>query len=80
MIDLKNKRESAGMTQAELAEVSGVKRTTIAMIESGKNTPSVSNAKKLASALGFEWFEFYEDGGNEDAIDSQGSSIALTHQ
>lgn len=79
MIDLKNQRESAGMTQAELSEVSGVKRTTIAMIESGKNTPSVHNAKKLANALGFEWFEFYEEGEVDDAADSEGSSVTLAH-
>lgn len=77
MIDLKERREAAGMTQEQLSKESGVKRTTIAMIESGKNTPSVGNAKKLANVLGFEWFEFYEDGGNEDAADGQGSSVTL---
>lgn len=77
MIDLKAKREGAGMTQEQLSQESGVKRTTIAMIESGKNTPSVNNAKKLACALGFDWFEFYEDGGNADAADGKGSSVTL---
>lgn len=77
MIDLKVKREAAGMTQEQLSQESGVKRTTIAMIESGKNTPSVANAKKLAGALGFNWFEFYEDGGEADAADGQGSSVTL---
>lgn len=77
MIDLKANREEAGMTQEQLSQESGVKRTTIAMIESGKNTPSVTNAKKLASVLGFNWFEFYEEGGNADAANGEGSSVTL---
>ena len=79
MIDLKAYRERAGMTQEKLSEVSGVKRTTIAMIETGKNTPSVSNAKKLASALRFDWFEFYEEGGEDNSSNSEGSSFTLAN-
>ena len=77
MIDLKERREAAGITQERLSQESGVKRSTIAMIENGTNTPSVTNAKKLANVLGFNWFEFYEDGGEEDAADGQGSSVTL---
>lgn len=69
MIDLKKHREEAGMTQQELSDMSGVKRSTIAMIENGTNIPNVHNAKKLASVLGFRWAEFYEEEGvNENAV------------
>lgn len=78
MIDLKAKRESAGLTQAQLSERSGIKRSTIAMIETEVNKPSVDTAKALAEVLGFEWFEFYEEGGNEDAANGTGSSVTLT--
>lgn len=67
MIDLKTYREKAGMTQQQLSEASGIKRSTIAMIESGANTPNVVNAKKLAEVLRFDWWEFYEEGGEMDA-------------
>lgn len=80
MIDLKSIREAKGISQYKLAELSGVKRTTIAMIETGKNVPNITNAKKLASVLDFEWFEFYEEGGNEDAANGKGSSVTLAHQ
>lgn len=78
MIDLKAKRECAGLTQMQLSDASGVKRTTIAMIETGKNLPSVETAKALANALDFNWAEFFEDGGEDTVTNSKGSSIAFT--
>lgn len=78
MIDLKAKREGANMTQARLSEESGVKRSTIAMIETGVNMPSIETAKALAETLEFGWAEFYEEGGNEVATNGSGSSVTLT--
>ena len=52
MIKLKEKRENLGMTQDELAEKSGVARSTIARIE-GNDTVAVTTATlgRLADAL-----------------------------
>lgn len=72
MVDLKQVRHDAGMTQEQLAEASGIKRSTISLIELGTNEPSIPTAKALAKALGFAWHEFYE-GGEEDAAHCQGS-------
>jgi len=44
-------RQYRGMTQAQLAENSGVRREMIAMIETGSKTGSVATLKKLATAL-----------------------------
>lgn len=51
---IKEIREKAHMTQQELADKSGVSRTTIAMLESSeseKNT-TTQTLSKIASALG----------------------------
>lgn len=44
-------RDYRGMTQAALAEVSGVNRVQIANIEAGTKNGSVETLKKLADAL-----------------------------
>lgn len=44
-------REAAGLSQAKLAEKSGVPKTTIVRIENSNNT-SIDTLTKLASALG----------------------------
>ena len=44
-------RRSAGLSQMELSEVSGVSQTAISYIEVGRNKPTVSTAAKLANAL-----------------------------
>ena len=49
---LKQLREEKGFTQEQLAELCGVKRNTISMIEIGVNKPSFDLAIKLAKTLG----------------------------
>ena len=44
-------RERAFLTQAELAEKSGVSEGTINRIEAGKHEPRISTIRKLAKAL-----------------------------
>lgn len=61
MIDLKEERTKANMTQLELAEKCGVIRTTITEIETGRNKPSVKLAKKIGEVLNLEWTEFFKD-------------------
>src|SRR5215210_9396648 len=47
-------RRSAGLTQRELAERSGVPQPTIARIESGKQMPRADTLDRLLRACGWE--------------------------
>ncbi len=49
---LRECRERAFLTQADLAKKSGVAETTINRIENGRHGARISTARKLASALG----------------------------
>lgn len=51
-MEIKKKRESAGLTQRMLSEKMGVSRTTVAMWESGAASPSAEKLPKLARILG----------------------------
>ena len=53
MIDLKRLRENAGLSQYQLADISGVKREQIARIEAGANT-TIQTLEKLLKPLGLE--------------------------
>lgn len=57
---LKEYREKANMTQAELADKVGMVQSAIAMIESGKNELKVSLAKQFAEILDVDWKKFYD--------------------
>ena len=59
-MNLKELRKEKGFTQEQLANVCGVQRTTITMIETGNNSPSVELAKKLGEVLGIDWKVFFE--------------------
>ena len=49
--NIKHYRTQLGMTQAELANQSGVNRSHLAGIETGRLNPSVKTVEKLARAL-----------------------------
>jgi transcriptional regulator with XRE-family HTH domain len=49
---LKAIRERRGLTQEQLAEKSGVSRTYLARLETGRQDPTLSTLEKLAKALG----------------------------
>lgn len=61
MLDLKELRMNKGLTQDELASACNVQRTTISMIETGDNKPSVELAKKLGDIFEITWSDFFED-------------------
>ena len=61
MINLKKIRTEKGLTQDALSLACEVQRTTISMIETGENKPSVDLAKKLGKVLNINWTEFFED-------------------
>jgi len=50
--NLSRERKRAGLSQEELATVSGVPRQTIARIEGAKGEPRISTLDPLAIALG----------------------------
>jgi DNA-binding XRE family transcriptional regulator len=49
---LRRLRISAGLTQAELARRTGIRRPNIARVEGGRHVPSLETISRLASALG----------------------------
>lgn len=59
MTDLKQRRERAGLTQAELAKGAGCSRQYINMLEHGKTIPSEKMRRKIERALtGSSVFDF----------------------
>lgn len=49
---LKEMRKSEGMTQEELAEIVGTKKSNISRLESGRYNPSLDFLVKVAGGLG----------------------------
>ena len=54
-------RRQKGMTQQAVEDITGIDTATLSLYENGLRTPSVENAKKLSSALDFDWVKLYED-------------------
>ncbi|MBP7768713.1 helix-turn-helix transcriptional regulator [Candidatus Woesebacteria bacterium] len=52
VVSLKEKRESLGLTQEKLAQLSNVPRTTITKVESGSRNATLETLMKIAEALG----------------------------
>lgn len=61
MLDLKELRTKAGMTQKELADKLHVERSTITQIELGVNKPSVKTAMALGELFQVDWRGFFEE-------------------
>jgi transcriptional regulator with XRE-family HTH domain len=65
-------RTQAGMSQYDLAKVSGVARITIAGIEMGRHASiRTSTAEKIASALGMTPGELLQAGQSQRAVGKQ---------
>lgn len=60
LLNLKELRTEKGYTQEELASKCDILRTTISMIESGINKPSVDLAKKFGEIFNVDWKGFFE--------------------
>jgi transcriptional regulator with XRE-family HTH domain len=58
---LREARRNKGLSQKEIAKQAGISQQGYSFIESGTRTPSVPTAKRIASALGFDWQRFYEE-------------------
>ena len=62
---IKAMRSARSVSQENLADLAGVHRTYVGMIERGEKNITILSAAKIASALGVtvaELFEGYEDG------------------
>lgn len=57
---LEKKRTDKKMTQYQVAKLSNMPRTTYSSIEQGRRRPSVKNAMRIATVLGFDWTIFFE--------------------
>lgn len=51
MLDLKERRERAGLTQAQLAARSGIAQPNISAYESGRRVPTAATVEQLLAAL-----------------------------
>ncbi|MFN3792036.1 helix-turn-helix domain-containing protein [Massilia sp.] len=60
-------REKRGLSLATLAELSGVGRSTISLIERGESSATATVLDKLAGALGVPLAALFEQGGDADA-------------
>lgn len=56
---LKQLRTNKGMSQAELADMVGLKQTTISQYENGSRKPPLSMAKKLSEVLNVSLDDFF---------------------
>ncbi|MFA6007958.1 MAG: helix-turn-helix transcriptional regulator [Candidatus Shapirobacteria bacterium] len=61
-ITLRIRRENAGYTQAQLANMAGLAAASISAIENGRRSMGLIVAKKLAEALKRPVSEFIEEG------------------
>ncbi len=53
-------RNRKGMSEEELAEKSGVSKSTIQRIEAGKTSPSINKLGKIAEALGLKVEDLFD--------------------
>lgn len=52
---LREKREKLGLTQAKLAEIANLPRTTITKVESGARNTTLQTLMSMATAMGSEF-------------------------
>ena len=69
-------REERGFSLATLAELSGVGRSTISLIERGESSATATVLDKLATALGVALAALFEQGGEGDIPPSPVSRAA----
>lgn len=50
--ELKRAREAAGLTQEQLAEMAGVHRTYVSLLERDKKSPTVAVLARICEAVG----------------------------
>lgn len=56
---LKELREEKKLSQTQLADIVGLKQTTISQYENGMRKPNLTVAKKMSEALGISLDDFF---------------------
>ena len=72
---LKQIRKKKKMTHGDVSKECGFSRTLYTLVENGLRRPSVENAKRIASVLGFDWTRFYEDESPNDSHEHEKEAI-----
>jgi transcriptional regulator with XRE-family HTH domain len=75
-------RKRRNLSQAELAEASGLSRNTLSLLERGLTSPTVSTLKRLAIALGIDINAFFDKSDDESIIYTKAESrvnLQLSH-
>ena len=67
-------RKKKGMTQAQLAETTGINRAMIGRIENSDYIPTVDQLQILGETLGFEVTDLFE----EDTVEITEESVPVT--
>src|SRR5687768_14027201 len=65
---LRNLRDAAKLTQAQLAEMVGLSKSGLAYIEQGLREPGWGTVQALAKALGVDCTAFVDDESEESAV------------
>ncbi|MDU3137234.1 MAG: nucleotide sugar dehydrogenase [Anaerococcus prevotii] len=63
-----NKRKEKGLTQASLADTTGINRAMISRLESCDYTPSIDQLQAIGEVLDFEVVDMFEEKTNEKEI------------
>ena len=64
-----NARISAGLTQSELAQITGIAQADISKLENGNGNPSIRTLKRLAKGMGKSLrIEFVDPDSNMKAV------------
>lgn len=77
MYEVKRIRESKGLSQAALANQSGVNPVTINRIEHGESSPTVTTLEKLAKALDVEMGDFFPKAQSPLPLEEDAGHISL---
>lgn len=59
-------RKEKGLTQQDIADRTGMHRTNVVRIESGRNVPTIENLVKLGRAVGMELRMEWVEAGDGD--------------
>ncbi len=75
-VKLRQIRERMFVTQAELAERTGITEATISRIENRQHEPRISTVRKLAAGLGLQPDDLVDWGGEESVGPEMGKAAA----
>ncbi len=65
---IKNAREATKLTQAQLAEASGLSINFVGLVERGKAIPSIRSLSRIADILGVSLAELFQLPGKEASL------------